>query len=100
MFEDLYAGFNNQIQEFSSKRFISPTINSISILAKEDLAVLAESIVELQALKKQVSLEVATVGGPIDVAVISKHDGFIWIKRKLYFDSKLNYCFEQNYFKR
>ncbi len=31
-----------------------------------------------------------SVGGPIDVAVISKADGFIWIKRKHYFDPALN----------
>ena len=34
-----------------------------------------------------------TVGGPIDVAVVSKGDGFIWIKRKHYFDPVLNQRF-------
>ena len=40
-----------------------------------------------------------TVGGPIDVAVISKGDGFIWIKRKHYFDPKLNPHFMAKYLK-
>jgi hypothetical protein len=31
-----------------------------------------------------------TVGGPIEVAAISKHEGFKWIKRKHYFNSELN----------
>jgi hypothetical protein len=31
-----------------------------------------------------------TVKEPIDVAIISKGEGFIWIKRKHYFDQKLN----------
>ena len=31
-----------------------------------------------------------TVGGEIDVAIISKGDGFIWKKRKHYFKSELN----------
>ena len=35
-------------------------------------------------------MDAETVGGPIDVAVISKSEGFIWIKRKLYFDKNLN----------
>ena len=39
-----------------------------------------------------------TVGGPIDVAIISKHDGFIWKKRKLYFDKDINQHFFENYF--
>jgi len=40
-----------------------------------------------------------TVGGPIDVAVISKGDGFVWIKRKHYFRPELNHCFFRNYFR-
>lgn len=31
-----------------------------------------------------------TVGGPIEIAVISKHEGFKWIKRKHYFNTELN----------
>ena len=31
-----------------------------------------------------------TVGGPIDVAVISKGDGFIWVNRKHYFEPDKN----------
>ena len=43
------------------------------------------------------SLERETVGGPIDVAVISKGDGFIWIERKHYFRPELNPHFFSNY---
>lgn len=52
---------------------------------------------ELTALHRRVSTELETVGGEIDVAVISKGDGFIWYKRKHYFDLALNRHFEQNY---
>jgi hypothetical protein len=38
-----------------------------------------------------------TVAGPIDVAVISKGDGFIWIKRKHYFSPELNPHFQGLY---
>jgi hypothetical protein len=38
-----------------------------------------------------------TVGGPIDVAVISKGDGFVWIKRKHYFERDLNPHFFRNH---
>ena len=31
-----------------------------------------------------------TVGGPIELAAISKHEGFRWIKRKYYFKRELN----------
>ena len=37
-----------------------------------------------------VTTSAESVSGPIDVAVISKGDGFVWIKRKQYFDPQLN----------
>lgn len=30
------------------------------------------------------------IGGPIDIAVITKHEGFKWIERKHYYDKELN----------
>jgi hypothetical protein len=44
-------------------------------------------------------MDAETVGGPIDVAVISKGDGFIWIKRKHYFKPELNPHFFKNNFR-
>jgi hypothetical protein len=31
-----------------------------------------------------------TVGGPIEVAAVTRHEGFKWVKRKHYYDVKLN----------
>lgn len=31
-----------------------------------------------------------TVGGPIELAAITKHEGFKWVTRKHYFDEQLN----------
>lgn len=60
---------------------------------------MAESLVNLTSFKRKISLDAETVGGPIDVAVISKGDGFIWIKRKHYFKPELNPGFFANYFR-
>jgi hypothetical protein len=51
---------------------------------------MAESLVNLTKFRRRVSTERETVGGPIDVAIITKGDGFVWVKRKHYFDPKLN----------
>ena len=51
---------------------------------------MAESLVNLTMFKQKVSMHAETVGGPIDVAIISKGDGFVWIKRKFYFNKELN----------
>jgi hypothetical protein len=60
---------------------------------------MAESLVNLTSFKRKFSRDAETVGGPIDVAVISKADGFVWIKRKHYFAKDLNPQFLTNYYR-
>ena len=62
----------------------------VSLLPKEELAEMAETLVSLTSFKRRMTPEAETVGGPIDVAVISKGDGLVWVKRKHYFDRNLN----------
>jgi len=62
---------------------------------------MAESLVNLTAFKRRMtSVETDTVALPIDVAVISKGDGFIWIKRKHYFEPAFNPHFFSNYYRK
>ena len=75
-----------------------PIIEMLGHLQKDELAEMAESLVNLTAFKRKMSKEMESVGGPIDVAVISKGDGFIWVKRKHYFKPELNQAFFNNYF--
>lgn len=82
--------FRQAAGSFCVERFVSPVLDIVKHLPKEELAGMAEALVSLTSLKRRVSMEQETVGGPIDVAVISKGDGFIWIKRKHYFDPLLN----------
>ena len=77
--------------------YTDPLINTIASLSKEDMANLAKSLVELTSLVRRMSPSEETVGGPIDVAIVSKGDGFVWLNRKLYFDPKLNTNFINNY---
>ena len=82
--------FIEKVSQFSKKHYTRPIMNVVSSLPKEQLAEMAESLVNLTALKRRVSNQEETVGGPTDVALISKGDGLIWIKRKHYFDPQLN----------
>jgi len=54
---------------------------------------MAEALVELTALRRKLGPTLESVGGPVDVAIISKGDGFIWIKRKHYFKAETNLDF-------
>jgi hypothetical protein len=85
--------------DYRRTEFWHPTVEMVSILPKDELAHLAESLVELTSLHRRVSRELETVGGAIDVAIISKTDGFIWVKRKHYFKPELNPQFAANYFR-
>src|SRR5690606_25895211 len=63
-----------------------PFIQSVAFLSKDEMAELAESLIRLTSLKRRVTMNEETVGGPIDVAVISRSEGFVYVKRKHYFD--------------
>lgn len=88
-----------ELHKQKSINYIDPVLNATSFLNKEELASMAETLVNLVSFRKQVSFEAETVGGPIDVAVISKGDGFIWIKRKNYFPADLNHHYFSNYYR-
>ncbi|WP_085034090.1 hypothetical protein [Ensifer aridi] len=67
-----------------------PLRNVIGFLPVDEMAGLAETLINLQSLKEKVTKPSETVGGPVDVAVITKHEGLVWIKRKHFFDPALN----------
>jgi len=64
--------------------------NAVGHLPKSELAAAAETLVNITKFSQRVSAEQETVGGPVDVALITKVDGFVWVKRKQYFPAKLN----------
>lgn len=82
--------FRQELNDYSRRRHIDPVIDAVALLPKDQLAVMAETLVALTSFKRKMSKDLETVGGAIDVAVISKGDGFVWIKRKHYFDAALN----------
>ncbi|MGG7164921.1 hypothetical protein [Clostridium ihumii] len=92
----------DDIMKHSQKEYLVPVLKAIRYLPIDDLSSMAESLVNLTSFKRQVAVDEksSTVGGPVDVAVISKCDGFIWIKRKHYFKPEYNYHFFQNYYKK
>lgn len=67
-----------------------PMKRVIASLPIEEMTHLAETLVVLQSLKERVTSPRQSVGGPIDVAVITKSEGLVWIKRKHFFDQEKN----------
>ena len=71
---------------------------AVETLTIDELAQVASTFVGLSSFEHRMSWDRETVGGPVDVAVISKGDGFVWIDRKQYFRKELNPHFFRNYY--
>jgi len=95
----IFKDYQEHVQNYRRKNYVDPVTRVVTMLPKDELAVMAETLVNLTLFKRKVTMESETVGGPIDVAVISKGDGFIWIKRKHYFKAELNPQFFAKYYK-
>ena len=89
--------FASQVLQRSVERKAKIT-RAVETLTIGELARVASTLVGLSSFEQQMSLDRETVGGPVDVAVISKGDGFISINRKHYFRRELNEHFFRNYY--
>jgi hypothetical protein len=72
------------------ENYWKPVVSITSSLPKDEIAAMAEALVNLTKFRRRVTTDRETVGGPIDVAVITKGDGFVWVKRKHYFSPEYN----------
>ena len=64
--------------------------SSVSVLPMAEMSDLARHLVKTESdLMKWTSYE-NTVGGPIEVAQITKEDGFMWVDTKQVFDPSKN----------
>lgn len=95
---DLARRFAGRLDEYSAEHHFGPVISAVRSLPKEELATMAEALVSLTSFKRRITGNPETVGGPVDVALISKGDGFIWVNRKHHFDPALNHQFFDNYY--
>lgn len=77
---------NNYLKDihmYKQRNHVLPVLKMVGLLPEKELAMLAKSLVDLTALKRRVSMDPGTVGGAIDVALITK-SGFEWCAGKHY----------------
>ena len=72
------------ISSLIQKENVDPLFNSVQLIPLSEMAFLAENLVNITSLRRMFAIDgfQQTVGGPTDVAVISKGDGFVWVKSK------------------
>jgi hypothetical protein len=95
---DYLKTFRKRMTDWVTNNNDTPVKRSVAILPIEELASMASALVNLTSFKRRVTPVSETVGGAVDVAVITKGDGFIWIERKHYFEAGKNpHFFANNY---
>lgn len=89
-FDKMSEHFAKKSDVYIDKKFTQDVKDMVRLMPRQDLATLAESLIEITSLKRKVTRDRETVGGEVDVAVISRSEGMVWVKRKHYFPSELN----------
>jgi hypothetical protein len=80
--DELTHQFMSDLEETQEQTHTGPIIEMVDMLPRFDLAAAAEALVSLQSFKRRVTMDAETVSAPVDVVVISKGDGLVWVKRK------------------
>ena len=75
-------GFLERAADWMRAKHSDPILEVVEHLPKQELADMAESLVSITSLRRRISPDDEDVGGPIDVATISKGDGFQWARGK------------------
>ena len=75
--------FKEDFEKHVLERYDGPFMAAVSGLPRQDLAKMAEALVSLTAFVMRMTADQEeTVAEPIDVALLSKGDGFTWVKHK------------------
>lgn len=91
MAKQAVVDFGSTMAQHETDVFLGPMLRSVAVLPKDEVGTLASSLVNVTSLRQKMSIsDLETVGGPVDCALISPGDGFVWLSRKHYFDQSLN----------
>ena len=74
--------FRGMIGDYQQQAYINPVLRVLEIAARNELAETAKELVSLNVFKKRIMAQKQTVGGAIDVAVISREGGFQWFTKQ------------------
>lgn len=70
------------LESIKKEKYLNQFSAMIGLMRQEDLAILAQALVEMTSIRRRFTMDLETVGGPIDVAIITKVNGFKWVKKK------------------
>ena len=77
-----FDAFRGIIGDYQQHAYINPVLRVLEIASRTELAETARELVSLNVFKKRIMAQKQTVGGAIDVAIISREGGFQWHSRQ------------------
>lgn len=80
--EEVKEEMSGKLSEFVQREYVDGIIDAIDSFGIEDMANMAESLVSITNLQRHITSSEESVGGPVDVAVITRSEGFVWLKHK------------------
>jgi hypothetical protein len=76
-----FEKYDKKITSQSSKKWLK-TLRNYDL---QDMAQLAENLVAITSLERHMKFRDEGVGGPVDLAIITKNHGFTWLSRKSWY---------------
>ena len=80
--EDIQKSYEEEIVAFMDENYIQGVVNAVDSFNLEDMANMAESLISITNLQRHFSSSEESVGGPIEVAIITRGSGFKWVKHR------------------
>lgn len=78
------------VEEYKQDHYYYPLLSIVRSLPVSELANMTEALLNLTSFKQRMTRMTESVSPPIDVAVITKGDGFVWMKKKNLVNKFLN----------
>ena len=73
------------IQEYKDKHY-TQWLEFIKKYNLRDMAALAENLIKATELHRKITFQQENVGGLVDLALITRNDGFQWLNRKSWYE--------------
>ena len=89
-FDEIDEQFHNDVLTFIKNSFTYGVVDAVDSFNIFDMVKMAESLISITNLQRHFSSSEESVGGPVDVAVITKSEGFVWVNRKQWYQHQLN----------
>lgn len=80
--EDAVERYDNYFENKVNEIVTSPFLSMLGAFSIDDIGNMARALVSLTSFKRKYSGNIRNVGGPIDVLVISRGDGPVWLSNK------------------